>query len=611
MLRLAAARVATPMRSTRTAQQQAAAAQCTSTWLRPATRGTWTALQPLSLPSAAAAVPRLVLLPRRCSSSSASPLASTRPTPGHPAAHLTPSPPVTSSSPSSSPSDPDPSADGPLVRRLNHAIAVMPLETIGSLILLEGTSFWLTRLVFNATGVTFPALFAVAFVLSMPLRRAALPKLCVALPLSWLLARVAPSLTRVHLTRLAQGWRQGAPVWMTKLFRSRSSGPVADAPAADGASSSAAPSPRFVPAVAPAASAIAQRLTALSDRYGLALLISYRMAGFVIINGVYLALKHGVDIQPLLQLLGLSVDVHAKSVVASYAAAVATSALWFPFMVFLAPWPAQLFYSIRKRFSSSQPADATADAVATTTAMAATTTTAPAPAAATAATPAASSAPPAGAPADSTGGRASSGEGKPSADSSTKATSLVLLALFGSAAANAADDDSATTASSSPSTAVNVVFRRASGADLAAIVRLLGDDALGSTRESVPTGADARVDPVYAAAFAAIDSDPNHELVVGVCGDSGAVVACMQLSFLPNLTLRASTRAQIEGVRVRADMRGRNIGRAMFCFAEQRARQRGCALLQLTTNTQRPDAAKFYTQLGYVASHIGFKKSLV
>jgi GNAT superfamily N-acetyltransferase len=185
----------------------------------------------------------------------------------------------------------------------------------------------------------------------------------------------------------------------------------------------------------------------------------------------------------------------------------------------------------------------------------------------------------------------------------------VLLALFGTAAANAADDDCATAAASSSS--ASVAFRRASAADLPAIVRLLADDALGSTRETAPTGADARVDPVYAAAFDAIDGDPNNELVVGVCDCSGAVVACMQLTFIPNLTLRASTRAQIEGVRVRADMRGRNIGRAMFRYAEQRARQRGCALLQLTTNTQRPEAAKFYTQLGYVASHIGFKKAIV
>lgn len=580
MLRLAATRVATPLRSTLTASQTAAA-QCTGAWARPAVRGGWIALLPL--PSTSSALPRLALLPRRCSSSSASPpLPSTRTTAAPSAAPLTPSP------PSPSPSHPDSDADGPLVRRLNCAISVMPLETLGSLILLEGTSFWLTRLIFNATGITFPTLFAVAFVLSMPLRRAALPKLAVALPLSWMLARVAPSLTRVHLTRLAQGWKRVTPLWMTRLFRSRSSEPAADVPAADAG-------PRFVPAAAPAASAVAQRLTALSDRYGLALLISYRMAGFVIINGVYLALQHGVDIQPLLQLLGLSVDVHAKSVVASYAAAVATSALWFPFMVFLAPWPAELFYSIRKRFSSSKPAAATDDAVTTT--------------AAAADAPTASSAPPTGAPADSTGGRASSGEGKPSADSSTKASSLVLLALFGTAAANTADDDSAA-AAATPS-AVSVAFRRASAADLPAIVRLLADDALGSTRETAPTGADARVDPVYAAAFDAIDGDPNNELVVGVCDRSGAVVSCMQLTFIPNLTLRASTRALIEGVRVRADMRGRNIGRAMFRYAEQRARQRGCALLQLTTNTQRPEAAKFYAQLGYVASHIGFKKAIV
>ena len=41
-----------------------------------------------------------------------------------------------------------------------------------------------------------------------------------------------------------------------------------------------------------------------------------------------------------------------------------------------------------------------------------------------------------------------------------------------------------------------------------------------------------------------------------------------------------------------------------------RARGLGCYRVQLTSNTARPDAHRFYEQLGFVPSHIGFKMLL-
>ena len=38
-----------------------------------------------------------------------------------------------------------------------------------------------------------------------------------------------------------------------------------------------------------------------------------------------------------------------------------------------------------------------------------------------------------------------------------------------------------------------------------------------------------------------------------------------------------------------------------------RARELGCYRVQLTSNTARPDAHRFYEQLGFVPSHVGFK----
>lgn len=149
-----------------------------------------------------------------------------------------------------------------------------------------------------------------------------------------------------------------------------------------------------------------------------------------------------------------------------------------------------------------------------------------------------------------------------------------------------------------------VTFRTAGAADLPAIVRLLAQDPLGATRESAAMPLDGR----YAAAFAAIERDPNNELVVAVVDRT--VAGVLQLTWLPSLTYRGSWRAQIEGVRVAESVRGRGIGAALIGEAVERARARGCRLVQLTTDLQRPDALRFYERLGFRHSHAGMKLDL-
>jgi ribosomal protein S18 acetylase RimI-like enzyme len=149
---------------------------------------------------------------------------------------------------------------------------------------------------------------------------------------------------------------------------------------------------------------------------------------------------------------------------------------------------------------------------------------------------------------------------------------------------------------------VDLRIRRATSDDVPAIVALLADDALGRARESA-------VDHErYEAAFDAIDSDPHQLLTVGEL--AGAVVATMQLTFIPGLSRRGAWRAQIEGVRVASTARGRQLGEQLVRWAVEQARARGCALLQLTSDNRRPDAHRFYQRLGFVASHTGFKLDL-
>jgi GNAT superfamily N-acetyltransferase len=145
-----------------------------------------------------------------------------------------------------------------------------------------------------------------------------------------------------------------------------------------------------------------------------------------------------------------------------------------------------------------------------------------------------------------------------------------------------------------------VELRRATAADLPALVGLLADDPLGAAREF----ADGDLSP-YRRAFVLLDADPAHLLVAAVDGDT--VVGTLQLTFLPGLARRGALRAQIEGVRVSAGTRGRGLGAAMVGWAVGEARRRGCGLVQLTTDKSRADAHRFYERLGFIASHEGMK----
>lgn len=84
----------------------------------------------------------------------------------------------------------------------------------------------------------------------------------------------------------------------------------------------------------------------------------------------------------------------------------------------------------------------------------------------------------------------------------------------------------------------------------------------------------------------------------------------MQLTFIPYLSRRGSERAMVEGVRVDSRYRGQGIGRQMLQWAIDRARERDCQLVQLTSDKQRSRARQFYESLGFRPTHEGFKMAL-
>ncbi|WFP64418.1 GNAT family N-acetyltransferase [Mesorhizobium sp. WSM4904] len=149
-----------------------------------------------------------------------------------------------------------------------------------------------------------------------------------------------------------------------------------------------------------------------------------------------------------------------------------------------------------------------------------------------------------------------------------------------------------------------VQIRRAQQADLPAIVALLADDMLGRARED--TG--MPLAQAYLDAFAAVDSDPNQ--LLAVMTDGADVVGTLQISFLAGLSSQGAWRGQIEAVRVSANRRGERLGQRLLEWAIEKCRERGCRVVQLTTNKSRLDAHRFYERLGFKASHIGYKLDL-
>jgi ribosomal protein S18 acetylase RimI-like enzyme len=148
----------------------------------------------------------------------------------------------------------------------------------------------------------------------------------------------------------------------------------------------------------------------------------------------------------------------------------------------------------------------------------------------------------------------------------------------------------------------DVVIRRATATDVAGIVAMIADDQLGAVRESLDD-----LTP-YLHAFELIDTDPNQVLVVAERNNE--LVGTLQLTIIPGLSRRGSSRGLIEAVRVATPARGSGLGTTLIEWAIEETRARGCTLVQLTSDKSRTAAHRFYDRLGFANSHEGFKLKL-
>lgn len=151
---------------------------------------------------------------------------------------------------------------------------------------------------------------------------------------------------------------------------------------------------------------------------------------------------------------------------------------------------------------------------------------------------------------------------------------------------------------------MSLSFRDAARADLAVILELgfAGAAVPGLVKPPEPDH------PDMLAGFEAISADPNHRLIVAE--ENGVIVGTLQISYIPGVSGNGMWRGQIENVHIRSDRRGKGLGGEVMEWAIARCRERGCGVVQLTSNKVRKDAHRFYERLGFEKSHEGLKLKL-
>lgn len=136
-----------------------------------------------------------------------------------------------------------------------------------------------------------------------------------------------------------------------------------------------------------------------------------------------------------------------------------------------------------------------------------------------------------------------------------------------------------------------LVIEPAVEADVPACVALMSANAVGAR-----VGQEIEDPAPYLAAFARMREGGRTVLHVARLPGMGPgeIVGMFELTIIDGLSFSGRPRAQVESVHVDPSMRSRGLGARMMAFAEDRARQSGCVLMQLASNAGRTRAHAFY-----------------
>lgn len=150
----------------------------------------------------------------------------------------------------------------------------------------------------------------------------------------------------------------------------------------------------------------------------------------------------------------------------------------------------------------------------------------------------------------------------------------------------------------------DILIRKAEKNDIEAILQIMLEDMIGEKEDYDGN----KIHENYIKAFETINRNDWQYLAVAV--QNSKVIGTFQLSFIPNIIYTGALICLVEAVLVSSEYRGKGIGSYMMKWAIDTAKEKGCRLVELTSNKLRNDAHRFYKQLGFIATHEGFKLDL-
>jgi N-acetylglutamate synthase-like GNAT family acetyltransferase len=146
------------------------------------------------------------------------------------------------------------------------------------------------------------------------------------------------------------------------------------------------------------------------------------------------------------------------------------------------------------------------------------------------------------------------------------------------------------------------VIRKAKLSDLPALFDLY--DHLRGGLSWVKKGP-TKVTEVHKRAMKQLIKDPSHFTFVAT--ERGRVVGTCTLYILPRVYWTGRPWAILDSIVVAEDQQGQGTGSKLIKQAIKVAKQHKCSQVNLTSNTQRTRAHRFYESLGFEPTYVGFK----
>lgn len=97
--------------------------------------------------------------------------------------------------------------------------------------------------------------------------------------------------------------------------------------------------------------------------------------------------------------------------------------------------------------------------------------------------------------------------------------------------------------------------------------------------------------------FKKMSQYPDYHLYVAKFGDE--IIGSFAFLIMDNLAHFGSSSAIVEDVVVSEIYQSKGIGKTMMQFAMEKAREKGCYKMVLSSNQKRTDAHRFYENLGF------------